>query len=230
MSHLAVAERFVAAHYPGAAVAVVAGSTARDERTATSDIDLLLIGGPLFDVDGQTGEAATVEFGGEIFEVFAYTPAGFAEWADRSVAQHRPVIVHMLLEGIPLRDDGSLPALRQEWQRVIDAGPSLSAHESAFRRYVITDVLDDLRDASDPVEQHVEASVLFERVAELMLLTAGRWIATGKWLPRRLRALSPARADLLTAPLLAQDYATFADRVTAELDLAGGRVQSGFVR
>ena len=113
---------------------------------------------------------------------------------------------------------------------MLDSGPSLSASESAFRRYVITDVLDDLADATDPLEQRVEASVLFERIAELMLLTEGRWIGTGKWLPRRLRELSVERADRLTVPLLESDYTTFAARVSDELERAGGRVQSGFVR
>lgn len=230
VDHLAVAERFVAARYSAADVAIVAGSTARSERTPTSDIDLLLLGDELFAAADQTSEASTHEFEGEIFEVFAYTPAGFDEWADRGVTQHRPVTVHMLVEGTAIRDDGRLASLRRRWQSVLDTGPSLSAQESAFRRYVITDVLDDLRDAADPLEQQVEAAILFERVSELILLSEGRWIATGKWLPRRLRNLSHERADLLSIPLLERDYATFADRVDDELDRMGGRVQSGFVR
>lgn len=230
MNHLAVAERFVATHYPRATVAVVAGSTARGTRTTTSDIDLLLLGDELFELEGQMSDASTQEFDGEIFEVFAYTPQGFDEWAERGVAQHRPVTVHMLVEGTAIRDDGRLASLRQRWQRVLDAGPSLSAQESAVRRYVITDVLDDLRDATDPLERHVEAAILFERIAELILLSEGRWIATGKWLPRRLRNLSRERADLLSIPLIERDYDTFASRVSDELDRAGGRVQNGFVR
>jgi predicted nucleotidyltransferase len=227
---LAVAERFVAAHYPRADVAIVAGSSARGERTTTSDIDLLLLGDALFDARDQTSEASTHEFEGEILEVFAYTPTGFDEWADRGVAQYRPVTVHMLVEGIAIRDDGRLAALRERWQRILDAGPALPAQESAFRRYVITDVLDDLRDATDPLEQQIEAAILFERIAELMLLSERRWIASGKWLPRRLRDLSHERAELLSIPLIDREYATFADRVEDELDRAGGRVQSGFVR
>lgn len=230
MDHLAVAERFIAARYPRADVAIVAGSTGRGDRTPTSDIDLLLIGDELFDSGEQTSDASTHDFDGEIFEVFAYTPAGFDEWADRGVAQHRPVTVHMLVEGVAIRDDGRLPDLRARWRSILAAGPSLSAQESALRRYVITDVLDDFLDATDALEQHVTAMILFERIAELMLLSEGRWIATGKWLPRRLRHLDRERADLLSIPLLARDHATFAARVADELDRAGGRVQAGFVR
>ncbi|MDQ0725786.1 nucleotidyltransferase domain-containing protein [Microbacterium sp. W4I20] len=230
MDHLAAAERFIARSYPRASTAVVGGSTARGERTATSDIDLLLIGDALFDDASQTSEASTHRFEGETIEVFAYTPTGFAEWAERGVSQHRPVIVDMLVEGIAIREDSRTAELRRHWRMILDAGPTIDVAESAFRRYVITDVLDDLRDATDPLERHVLSSVLFERTAELMLLTNHRWVAIGKWLPRRLRALDARRADALSAPLLAGDHTAFADRVAEELDRAGGRVQEGFVR
>lgn len=230
MEQTAVVERFLAATYPGASVALVAGSTARGSRTPTSDIDLLLLGDALFDDTDRRSEAATHAFDGEVFEVFAYTDAGFLEWAERGVGQHRPVIVHMLVEGVPVRDDGSLATRRERWRAVLDAGPTPATEELALRRYVITDVLDDLRDATDPLERQVLAGLLFERTAELMLLSSGRWIGAGKWLPRRLRDLDPERADRLAAPLLAGDLEAFADRVDDELHRAGGRLQSGFVR
>lgn len=222
--------RFIAARYPRARTAIVAGSTARDERTHTSDIDLLLIDDDLFADDTQASEAATFTFEGEIFEVFAYTAAGFETWANRGVAQHRPVIVHMLVEGVPVRSGPGLDDLRARWHAVLATGPVLDETESRIRRYVITDLLDDLQDGTDPLERHVVAGLLFERMAELMLLTDGQWIGSGKWLPRRLRAWSPQRAEQLSAPLLAGDIMGFAARVGEELELAGGRVQAGFVR
>lgn len=230
MEYAEIAERFIAATYPRAEIAIVAGSTARGERTTTSDIDLLLIGDSLFEDESQTSAAATYEFEGEVFEVFAYTPEGFDEWAHRGVEGYRPVIVHMLVEGAPIRTGTSLAALRVRWSSILDAGPAPEAAELTFRRYVITDLLDDLRDATDHLERRMLASALFERTAELMLLADGRWIATGKWLPRRLRALSRERAELLSTPLLADDLSTFADRVEDELVRSGGRVQAGFVR
>ncbi|MFF5626218.1 nucleotidyltransferase domain-containing protein [Microbacterium sp. NPDC012755] len=45
MDLLTLAERFNARNYPDATIAVVGGSTARGERTASSDIDLLLLSG-----------------------------------------------------------------------------------------------------------------------------------------------------------------------------------------
>lgn len=229
MDYVDLAERFVAARFPKASVAVIGGSTSRGERTRTSDIDLLVIGDDLLS-EGETGAALTEEFDGEIFEVFAYTPQGFDEWAQRGVAQHRPVIVHMLVEGTPVRGGGELATLRDAWSERLDRGPSLDTHELDFRRYVITDVLDDLRDATDPLERRVIAATLFERTAELMLLTAGRWIGTGKYLPRRLRELPAARVDALVGPYLSGNVEDLADAVEQELAAAGGTLQAGFVR
>lgn len=224
-----VVKRFVDAHFPSAEIVVVGGSTSRGERTRTSDIDLLLIGADLFD-DDQTGTATCLEFEDEIFEVFAYTPAGFDDWAQRSIAQHRPVIVHMLVEGLRVRGDDNLDALRSFWAAKLATGPAVDEHELAFRRYVITDVLDDLRDSSDALECRVLAGTLFERTAELMLLSAGKWIGAGKYLPRRLRELAPERVDALAIPFVRGDLHALADAVEQELDRAGGRVQAGFVR
>ena len=229
MDYTDLAERFIAANFPTASIAVIGGSTSRGERTATSDIDLLLIGQDMLDTH-QVGMATCLEFEGEIFEVFAYTPDGFVEWADRCIAQHRPVIVHMLVEGTPVRGAEQLDLQREVWAATLAAGPQVDAHELEFRRYVITDVLDDLLDASDPLEQRVLASTLFERTAELMLLTAGKWIGTGKYLPRRLRELDREQVDALATPFLQADLPRFADAVETELVRAGGRVQAGFVR
>lgn len=229
MAYIDLAERFTAEHFPKASTVVIGGSTARGERTRTSDIDLLLIGEDLLP-DGQISAALTLEFEGEIFEVFAYTPEGFDSWARRSIAQHRPVIVHMLVEGTPVRAGTELDALRSHWGEHLAAGPAVDDHELEFRRYVITDVLDDLRDATDPLERQVLAATLFDRTAELMLLSAGAWLGTGKYLPRRLRELPVARVDAIALPYLHGDLDALADAVEEELVTVGGRVQAGFVR
>ncbi|PPL18140.1 nucleotidyltransferase domain-containing protein [Microterricola pindariensis] len=229
MSYVDLSNRFVSDHFPGAAIAVIGGSTARGTRTATSDIDLLLVGEALF-ADERSSLAGSYAFDGEIFEVFAYTPEAFDEWNRRDIEQHRPVLLHMLLEGAEVRGGRELAELRAHWRDVLGNGPSASAQELAARRYVITDLLDDLRDASDPLERHAIAFTLFERAAELLLLSNQRWLGTGKYLPRRLREWDAARADALATPLLRGDLAAFADRVDRELHSAGGRVQAGFIR
>ncbi|MGW8484167.1 nucleotidyltransferase domain-containing protein [Microbacterium sp. NPDC055903] len=230
MDYLSHTERFVAERFPAADIAVLAGSTARGERTATSDIDLLLIGGHLFDGDAATSLAATYGFDGEAFEVFAYTPAGFETWAMRGIAQHRPVIAHMLVDGLMFRSGADGQALRETWADRLAAGPVISVQEVESRRYHLTDAIDDLRDATDPLERQHLAATVFDKTAELMLLSAGQWIASGKRLPRHLRALDDARATALAAPYLAGRLDEFADVAERELERAGGRLRIGYRR
>lgn len=229
MGYVQLCERFVEQEFPEAEIAVVGGSTARGNRTPSSDIDLLLIGDSLF-ADEATSLAATFSFEGEIFEVFAYTHDGYSDWAHSGISQYRPVIVHMLVEGREVRGGEALTALRGRWREKLTEGPVVSEHEIAMRRYAITDLLDDLRDAADDLERNVIAWSLFQQVAELMLLNEHRWIGAGKYLPRCLRELSHSRVDRLTSPLLRGDFAAFATCVDEELARAGGRVQAGFVR
>lgn len=229
MGYLQLCERFIDQEFPAAEIAVVGGSTARGNRTPSSDIDLLIVGDSLF-ADDATSLAATFSFGGEVFEVFAYTHDGYSEWAHSGIGQYRPVILHMLIEGQQVRGGDALTALRGRWREILAEGPIVGEHEIAMRRYAITDLLDDLRDAVDDLERNVIAWSLFQQLAELMLLIERRWIGTGKYLPRRLRELSPSRVDRITSPLLRGDFAAFATCVDGELARAGGRVQAGFVR
>ncbi len=228
MDYADVAERFVASRFPAAKIVVMGGSSATGTRTRTSDIDLVLIGDEQF-AEAQSSHAV-YEFEDEIFEAFGYTTAGFDHWAKRGIAHGRPTIVHILVDGIGIRGGQELQALRRSWREVLRAGPVISPHDLELRRYLITNLLDDLRDVRDPVERQVIAADLFTQTAELMLLTGQHWIGTGKYLPRRLRELSTDRAESLAQPLLRRDFGAFGNQVEHELNLAGGRVLAGFVR
>jgi predicted nucleotidyltransferase len=230
MEQQPVALRFVEKFFPAATVAVVAGSTARGTRTATSDIDLLLVGPAEMFGDDKDSVAATYEFEGEIIEVFAYTLEGFERWARAGVREHRPVIVDMLQAGVPVRSEAPYQHLRVRWEPIMRLGPAPDAHELDLLRYAVTDLLDDLADATDPLEARLIASALFEKTSVLLLLAHHRWIGTGKYLARRLREWDAGRAEKLSAPFIHSDWSLFMDAVVAELDQLGGRLQAGFTR
>lgn len=230
MEPLEVAVAFVGERFDLAEVAVMGGSSASGRRTATSDIDLLLIGPDAMYRDGRTSLAKSFVYAGEVIELFSYTDAGFEKWVTSDLATYRPVLLSMLLNGLPVRGGTHLESLRDRWRPVIEAGPVVTEHELSTRRYGVTDLLDDLRDARDPLEQRVTAGLLFEKTAELMLLANGRWLATSKHLVRALRAWNSDRAESLAVPFLDLDFRVFADQVEAELSLLGGRLQAGFVR
>jgi predicted nucleotidyltransferase len=219
--------RYVAVRFPRATGVVVAGSTAAGERTATSDIDLLVIL-PVDPLSTRTSLARTDLFEGEAIEVFAYTPPAFRDWAGRGFAEHRPVIAHMLVEGVALRLDDGAADLRDWAAARLAEGPRIGAHELDLLRYAVTDLVDDLAAIRDPFEETVVRVVLIETLARFLLLAHGNWIGSGKWLVRRLRRWDEGVATDLGAA--AADSALAVDVVDRYLRPWGGRLQDGFER
>nr|WP_255479790.1 nucleotidyltransferase domain-containing protein [Quadrisphaera sp. RL12-1S] len=222
--------RFVEERWPATSDVVLGGSTAAGTRTATSDVDLLVLGPPGLLGEGRTDEASTHAVSGGVVELFAYTEEGFEHWAALEVRAHRPVIITMLLEGRPLRSSPLLSDLRSRWRPVLEAGPRASARELDALRYVVTDLLDDVGDAQDPAEHRYLQGLLFERTAALVLLSHGRWLASGKHLPRALRRWNAARAEVLVGAFLSGEPERLVAAVEAELAPLGGRLQAGHVR
>jgi predicted nucleotidyltransferase len=97
MNLVPAVERFVDTRFPEAAAVVVGGSAASHNRTATSDIDLLIIGPDQMFEQGRDSLAAMYQFDGELFEVFAYTRDGFDRWAEHGLTDFNPVLQSILL-------------------------------------------------------------------------------------------------------------------------------------
>lgn len=230
MDFAGLVRRFVEQEFPDASGVVLAGSTAAGRRTTTSDIDLLLIGPDGFLGDGNASFAGTFGFEGEPIEVFAYTPTGFTEWAERGVREGRPVIVRMLVEGKILKNGSELVELYEQWAERYASGPWPTQYSLNLKRYAVSDLLDDLADATDPAEAKLISDELLRQASALVLLSNGRWLGTAKYLVRELRAWDAARAEALLQPYLTGDTQALIAAVEAELERVGGRLQEGFIR
>ncbi len=228
-----LALRFCEAQFPAATTVVLGGSASTGRRTATSDIDLLLIAPPAA-FAGQGGAADSVarvaHAHGERIDVFAYTVEAYRAWAERDFASLRPVLPFLLTEGTPLRAGPEYDELRDWSAGRLAAGPDVSSHQLALRRYALTDLIDDLRDATDLLAVATIRADLLRGLAELSLLTAGAWLGSGKWLARRLRAADAAAADALETLASRTDASAAADVATTLLERLGGRVDADFVR
>lgn len=227
---LRVVDSFVAERFPAADGVLLAGSSAAGTSTLTSDLDLLLIGPePMFE-PGRTSLAAMEEHAGRLVEVFAYTPDTFRAWAAREVADHRPVILVMLRDGLVLRQSPEVAALRDWASQTLAQGATIDQHALDLRRYRVSALLDDVGDAQDPVERAVLLADAFQGLAELLLLAHGRWLGFGKWLVRRFREWDDDVATRLGNALAAGDVTTFVAEADALLAPLGGRLQAGMVR
>lgn len=180
---LAIAKEIVKHRYSGAACAFVAGSIMRGQGTTSSDIDLVVV----FDrLDAAWRESFVHE--GFPVEAFVHDPATLAWFMDEDARNGHPVLAHMVAEGRPIGDGvGLAQNLKQDAADRMLKGPGpLTDERSKELRYIITDLVEDLRgDRTTPEIRAISAS-LYQPLADLALLGRGVWSGKGKWIPRLL--------------------------------------------
>lgn len=190
---IVVANAIRSDRYPDATAVFAAGSIVRGEGTAYSDLDLVVVYAKLkcayresFRCDGYPVEAFVHD--SETLEYFFFEvdrPSGV------------PALPKMVAEGIeiPAPSDVSR-ALKQQAATLLATGPpALDSESEQRRRYEITDLLDDVRDARSYEELVGTGARLYERLADYHLRRGGLWSAKGKAIPRTLRRANP---DLCT--------------------------------
>lgn len=136
----------------------------------------------------------------------------------------------LLTEGTPLRTGAEFAELRRWSADRLALGPRVPAHQLALRRYAVTDLIDDLTDATDELASATIRADLIRGLGELALLSAGVWLGSGKWLARRLRTADPDAADALAACAREHDDREAARLAADLLGRLGGRVDQDFVR
>jgi hypothetical protein len=218
------------ARFPDAIGGLVAGSSARGDDTPSSDVDLIVL------LPGRPAPMRRTErIRGRLVEFFVHTEKSFVVFIDREHQLRRSPLLHMCSHGQIIRDhDGRLARLqdlaRDRWR----AGPaSLTKDELEDRRYRLTALLDDLADETDPADRAALAAAVFTDIADLALVSRGRWSGVGRWLSRRLREIDNDLGENLVAGLQAAvqgDVAILESCGHAELERIGGRLDSGYER
>jgi hypothetical protein len=196
-----------------------------------SDLDIVVIlSGP------PAPFRETAEFDSWVVELFCHTLESFIAFAENETAVRRSPLLHMFGEGVLLFDqDGVGRRTQKEASARLQAGPPpLSTKELEDRRYLITDLLDDLIGSSDHAESIFIANRLLTAVSELILAMQRCWQSNGKWLLRRVRNANPQTCeDLILGyrQLVCEGDATMLHQVAASvLDRAGGRMLAGYRR
>ena len=223
MDALDLARQLVRELYPDARAAWLGGSVARGDASSTSDLDITVL------LDGPPAPMRkSLEYGGWPVELFVHTEKSLRYFADKDQERRQPTMMRLVGESVVLLDkDGCGARLQQEYLAEVAAGPKpLSVDELDLLRYTITNLIDDLSDASGDVRLAI-ASVLWQDAARLLLTGAGRWSGTGKGLLREVSAYDGALAAALMDGVRADD-----DRLVVAVDhiLAdyGGRLFAGF--
>lgn len=225
----ATAADLVRARFPDAVAAFLGGTVLGPLRTPLSDLDVVVIrpsGSPVF--------RETVAHGGWTVKLFVSTPEWYAGTVDREVAARRSPLLHMVAEGRVLAGGPTAVTTQRGARERLAAGPApVSVADLDGLRYLVTDLLDDLRGATDPAEAAFVAVRSVDAVGRLALSIAGWWLGTGKWLGRRLREAAPATHDALVAGLRAAvtgDVGPLVAVGEAVLAAAGGPLLVGYRR
>ncbi len=186
---ITVANAIRTGRYNDAAGVFAAGSIVRGEDTPFSDLDLVVVYAQLpwayresFRFDGYPVEAfvhdpETVEY----FFMEVERPSGI------------PALLQMVHEGIEVPGPTEVSQeLKRRAARVIDAGPPPLDTETEQRmRYLVSDLLDDLRAPRSRAELIGTGARLFEQLGDYHLRRAGLWSGNGKALPRALQQADP---------------------------------------
>jgi hypothetical protein len=210
------ASDLVRERFPEAVAAFLGGTVLGPLRTPLSDLDIVVLrpeSAPVF--------RETVAYAGWTVELFVSTPGTYRATVAREVAARRSPVLHMVGEGVVVAG-AEAEAIAAEARALIAAGPPpVSDAERDGARYLVSDLLDDLRGAIRAVDA----------TARLALSTAGWWLGTGKWLGRRLREADPATHDALVAGLRAAtagDIGPLVGAGEAVLAAAGGPLLVGY--
>jgi hypothetical protein len=223
-----VAVQLVRERFPEAHAAFLGGSVLTSRRTPTSDLDIVVVlSGP------PAPFRETLRHSGWVVELFVQTPTSLRHYWRRDVAARRTPLLRMCAEGrVLLSDGGAAERYADEALAVLEGGPEpLPADMLDLKRYLLTDLLDDLRGCADEVELAYLAAGLVTAASEFVLLAGNRWSAGGKWLPRRLAEIDPGLAGRLVVAQRAALNGNSDLLEAAVLDVlqrAGGPLTEGF--
>lgn len=181
------AAEFVARHFPLCQCALLAGSTVRGEATSRSDLDIVV-----FDEHVPAAYRESFVEEGWPIEAFVHNFTSYKAFFESDCRRGRPSLPKMVAEGVPIKEDARLEAVKSEAERLLEKGPEpWSADTIRFKRYFLTDLLDDFIGSSDRMEDLFIASALAEAASEFVLRTNRQWIGQSKWIMRALRNFDP---------------------------------------
>lgn len=178
-----VAATLVRERFPEAHAAFLGGSVLTSRRTPTSDLDIVVVlAGP------PAPFRETLRCGGWVVELFVHTPSSLQHYWRKDAAERRTPLLRICAEGhVLVSHGGAADSYAAQALKRLGEGPEPPAAETLdLKRYLLTDLLDDLRGCTEKVELGYLASALVLAASDFVLLAENRWAGGGKWLPRRL--------------------------------------------
>ncbi|TWT01144.1 nucleotidyltransferase domain-containing protein [Planomicrobium sp. CPCC 101079] len=219
---------FIEKGFPCCQCALLAGSTVRGEATPRSDLDIVV-----FDEQLEASYRESFVENGWPIEVFVHNFVSYKDFFQSDCRRGRPSLPMMVAEGIAIREDDRLKALKREAVQLLENGPEPWTFDTIqAKRYFLTDLLDDFIGSSDRMEDLFIANALAEAASEFVLRTNRRWTGQSKWILRALRNFNPDFAKQFSDGFEEFYRTGDKEKIIALVDLLlrpyGGRLFAGF--
>lgn len=186
---LSAAEKIRDQFFPEASACMLAGSVVRGEATAYSDLDLVVVFERI-----ENAQRQSFIFDGWPVEAFIHDPQTL-EYFFREVDRPSgvPTLPNMVSDGIEIPRETKLGRLMKGLaSRILEEGPiQWGQHERENSRYVISDMVEDIREPRNKAELRIVVSNLYSAIADHFLRSQNQWSAKGKNIPRRLMSFDP---------------------------------------
>ncbi len=188
-----LAQEILQRNYPQAKAIFLAGSVARGEHTASSDLDLVVI----FDrIECAYRESYNyANWPVEAFVHDTHTLTYFINEVDRPSGY--PSLASMINDGIVIPNTNALTdKLTQLAKTALKQGPPKWRQSDIDNaRYQITDLVTDMLAPRSSAELHASGAALYSQLANYYFRSQNLWSAKAKAIPRRLKQVDQSLAQ-----------------------------------
>jgi predicted nucleotidyltransferase len=223
-------QKLIKERYEDAKAVFWAGSVAANQGTDSSDLDLVIV----FESLPNAYREAFIYDGWPI-DAFVHDLDTLRYFCGRLEASDgKPALINMILQGQEILAQNSVSmeakAIAAE---ALAKGPERWSQEQIDKeRFLITDILDDIKSPKNKEEQIISAVHLFEPLLQFYFRAQKKWTASGKSLIRLFKQENPELAEEWTTAfeILIQtgDASGIESAVTKILAPYGGCLWDGF--
>ncbi len=223
-------QKLIKERYPDAKAIFWAGSIAANQGTSASDLDLVIV---FEEVSHAYLEAFICD--GWPIDAFIHDLDTLRYFCGKLEASDgKPALINMILQGqeILAQNSVSIEAKVIAAEALANGPDAWNQAQIDKERFLITDILDDIKSPKNKEEQIISAVHLFEPLLQFYFRAATKWTASGKSLIRLLKAENPELAEEWTTAfeILIQtaDSKAVETVVTKILEPYGGYFWDGF--
>ncbi|MDX1924068.1 MAG: GNAT family N-acetyltransferase [Rickettsiaceae bacterium] len=207
-----------------------AGSVSQGEGTSASDLDLVIV----FEEVAHAYREAFVYDDWPI-DAFIHDLDTLGYFCGKLEASDgKPALINMILRGQEILEPNEFSSQAKNIaEQALAKGPdSWTQAQIDKERFLITDILDDIKSPKNKEEQITSAAHLFEPLLQFYFRAQNKWTASGKSLMRLFKTENPDLAEEFTKAfesiVQTGDASGIESAVTKILALHGGYLWDGF--